>query len=542
MKKNFLFKIAMIVGLILIFGVLITACEDNTVPKTPNTVVDTFYTKGFTKADLTVQNATDELLYGLFNTLKPVSQQRDSSASSSSLSAEAPIVLGTVQYVFVLKVNYSETQINDNSVLCEIYDKEKENLVLGIYHVNSDTEPMLYLRIGNTKLKVPCSIDTMNILAPVTILDSTISLTDIIKLKSDTTIKYEYKKENSTYTKHFLVNIDLAETLKSLISNMKLPGSQLTSYSSDLNFFLTNMLGVTNSDISSTGLPPMYVTVECTTIEGMQNTFKSGRLSDMKVKLEVSSSPTHANTVFGGIPYEGSFQVVDFKSSNQLINNLFANADLGSFRRYDENPLRITLNFYYLAESTTRKYDFIAEIDYNSEDVNKTKAAIYIYDNIKNSNRLSIYLEDGVLWFNHLGNDNTVVNLKCHFDLTKVIEDLLELSPNQPDASLFNRSVVYILGAISASDQNKLRYTYSIENLTTLLGIAHSDIAKIINEATTGMDDTSKNFYDLYNEGAGKSFEELVSSKVAIQLSASDTFITSIEEVNLPEEEERGQL
>ncbi|MDR0751701.1 MAG: hypothetical protein LBF12_03810 [Christensenellaceae bacterium] len=541
MKKHVYIKIVILIALLAVISLLIVACTDSSNTDNTEKKVDAFYTSGFTKGTLSTQNATDELMYGLFNTLKPVSEQKAASVQSSSLVVEAPVVIGSIKFVFSLKINYSDTEINQNSVLCEVYNADKNEILLSFYHVNDETNPMLYIRVGDTKLKIPCPINSMNLLAPVNTFETAVSITDIVKLKSGSEIKYEYKKENSTYTKHFLVNIDLAETLKALISNTKLPGSAFVDYASDLNFLLKNILGVTSSEISTNGLPSMYLSLECKTIEGMQDSYKSGRLSSMSVKLDVSASSVHTNTVFGGIPYTAKFDITEFKSSIQLINNIFEGVNFSEYTRYDELPLKLTLNFYFLSESTTRKYDFIAEIDYDNENINNTKASIRIYDNQTNKNRLSIYLENEVLWFNYLDkNQDKEINVKCSFDLQKIMEDILELSPSNQETSLINRAVAYVLGALSIYDQNSIRYAYDIENLKTLLGIDNNKIAEIINSSTAGIgEDSSKSFYDLFGTG---NFEQVIALKVQIQLSSDEPFITNIDEVVLPDEEDRNKL
>ncbi|MDR2267127.1 MAG: hypothetical protein LBE09_06050 [Christensenellaceae bacterium] len=532
MKKHLFFHIIVVIALGIIIGILAVSCNGggNTNTET-KTETDSFYTAGFTKGNASVTDVANDLFFGLFNTIKSVSTSKPTSVTVSSLETEGIVNLANKSYTASLKLNYSETVKSDNVLRFEVMDSNGE-VIFSVYHINDDENPMLYVRSGDTKLQIPYPIQSMHILAPITSLDTmTEQLSDVIRLKTGTQIKYEYQKNDlQTYTKHFYAAIDLTATLKALVSN-----TAYNQYATDLNFLFKNLFNVTSAQVSSNGLPPMTLEVQFKTVEGAQSTFNAGRLSEIDVKFDVSRSSSHTSTIFEGLAYNLTLKLNELICKSELITNIIPVKLLENYTRYDLSPFKLAVDFYYVSEST-KKHAFVAEIDYNSDNINASTVAIYIR-NPDGLNRLSIYYKDCTLNFNYLDAvGNKITNIQCAFDLEKLMDEVLALSP-ESEASVYNRSLVYVLGALTLPNEETVRYKYELTKLNTLLSITPEDIQRIINESTTlTANGSPTTFYDAFSAASGISFANVVATSVAVEMDLTSAFITQIEEVVIPEE------
>jgi hypothetical protein len=511
------------------------ACGDPAKEKitgNPTSEKDSFYTEGYRKGTVSLTELLDDLFNGYFNTIKPVSDAKPVSTKDTSLEGEADFVANGRNFNMLLRLNYS-TEKSENVVAIEIRNTEKTETYIGIYHQNDDDSPIMYVKVGNTKMKIPhepFADGRLNLLAPLASSAelSAIPFTDIIKLKDKSTLKYEYKVDSktNTYTRHFYIPIDIVSTLKALVNV-----SVYDTNTADWDFLFKNLLGAEKDKIKSGSIPPITVDLDFTTVDGA-STFGKGRLSEMKFSVDVAASSQYHETVFAGASYSAKVSVVTFKTQNSLIADILPQ-EVKSYTQYDLQPYKVTLDFYYATEPNV-KYNLIAEIDYRHNNINTSVAAIYIEHPTTKERRLALFYDDGQLWFNYLNVDTQkIISVHCDMDLTNLINNVKELQTGGEE-SLINRSLIYALGSLSIINDNSAKYTYNYTNLNNLLSLTTQAVVDIINTSTATGD---KNFTILLAEnGDGLQFSTLLQTSVSVSIDINKTFIQKIDEVVFPDD------
>lgn len=510
----------LLIALILLIAAATVSCGDDPVRPDPDDV-DPFITPGYVQGSVTLEDTVTDLVNCLFNTLRPITVA-DRINSDSSLDAKMMIDLNGMAFIIEAKLNYSYKNPENTAFTLELRPKDEEDAFLGFYIYNGVNQAEYYFLLNNNKIKITSApVDKDSSILPLQFdeqLRSTIELALKSMLKVNETVRYEYKLFAGGTTRHYLCKINLPESLKALV---KL-GTVFGYDTRDLDYLLYNLLGVQLSEIDR--IPKTVIALDFITVNGSQNTFGNGIISDAKLNVDVESS-SNANTVFLGEAFYADIDIIKFNVGRTSLTDIKLPKDLLGFTEYKDKVYHLVSELYF--DNSPNIYNLDIQLKYDGNNAHQDAIVIDIKDKEENP-YFSAVFRDNLLVFS-VADGEELKTMSCPFDLDNFITLLLrEIRPpedgKQQDQNDLLKTLAYVIGAFRILSTEEISYKFVADNMFKLLKLDTDKLKNIFAAA-------SDNGFETALSQCGNDFESLFGRAFTVKVNLDEPFITLIDDI-----------
>lgn len=474
---------------------------------------DSWYTEGFTKANVDETDMLNDLFNSFSNQIKnastiKVNQQSPQYSMDMGIRIKINNVPGRVEF----KVNGDTENYVNRSLHLAIYKGEgsTENLflqvnVLPINEEQSDLFISLKGPEGFTKITMKIFSEVLDNIFPMTLgsgFDTTMgSIGQVVggALAFETEIKYEFKRAGNYCTRHYNVVIDLKTTLERLVDLIP-TFSEFQGLREDLAFFFANLLGIdsTNEDTIEATMPPMEIEIDFTTQKGTYLSFtgEDAIISNLSINCVVSedTSTQATNTRFKGERQEIELLWDKIIVRRNVLNEAMPgreelliydplNPNTEAYKMYNhDGPLAILLKGVYegdyVDEPMSMHFGF--KYNYYQPDGSDDEFCFRVFNDL-DQDVLSLYYKDNIAYFHGVSE----TDFSIPFDSSAFImgnggQNLLS------EENLLFKIVTYLLGAVEMMGENEIIINVETEYLTNVLGITLESFQQALNDAYRG--------------------------------------------------------
>lgn len=568
-NNKFLYVSFLCFFIILLIGV---GCgpRDN-IPTNPNieVPVDSWYTEGFTKGSTAKINGVNpdasetDMLEDLINSF--INQVKN--ASTLKVNQQYPSF--SLDMGFLVDINGLPGRIvfqtNDN-----INDHTKKSLHLAIYKGEGSSEE-LFLQInvlpddeefsdlfialsgseGTTKIAMKIFSSLIDSLLPISLgstFDSSVTgIAQVVGGAIDfgSAMKYEYKKHtNNSYIRHYNITIDLKVTLMRLVRAITgVP--QIGEFKADLDFFLSNILGIdstSDATIQDT-MPPVEIELDFITEKGLSPKVAGDNtiLTNLSLKCIVSEdiSTKSTNTRFKGERIEAEIlwdKIIvrrnvlndNMPGREELLiedpNNPDPDSDL--YVMYNHNgPLAIMLEGTYedVNSEKSQKIHIGFKYNYYQPDGSDDEFCFRVFDSETKDDIFSLYYKDNIAYF--VGLSDSVFSFPFNSSTFLNGESSGELLDEE---GLFFKLITYSIGAVELLSQDGIVLRIELKNLTEVLGVTTESLSNALNQAYTQAGGDGKLTDLLISKGVDIQ-QFMNSTSFVLRISLDDEFIQIFE-------------
>lgn len=509
----------LLAGLLLIMVFLTVSCNGDFQPPIKE-VPDPFYTQGFTKGSTTPEDMIYDLVRSAFNTIRPLSVN-DTLSGDRSMAAQVLVDLNGMAFTLDFKLNYVAAD-GGSTLTLEMRPKDSQNVTIGVYFYNTAENAVLYLSLNDNKIKITMSESTASGVLPLNYskdLYATLELALKSFLKFDGDIKYEYKTASAGTVRHYLCKINLVESLKLLLTL----GSVFSYDTSDIDFLLRSLIGVSIDDIDNKGIPETAIQLEFKTVEGTKYGVGNGKVAEISLDVDVESS-ANLNTVFKGEAFYAVIDLVNIEVSRSLLTNIKKQSELTGFVEYNDKAYHFEAELKYADDNTP--YTLSVDCRFDGLESNEDRVAAYITDRAEGKNIFSLFYLNNRMYLNIM-DGGVEKNLEADMDFNAFVALCQAFFANREDAG-FMKTLVYILGSFQIEDINTISFTFVSALFNEIMGL---NVFKIINL----LDGASEDDFGQLLEDAGIDLETLFNRRFKINADLSTDLLTLINDVEFPE-------
>ncbi len=386
-KKKFKWILA--ICILTVVTSLLVACQlTNPGGKTPSDDNNNDGTNdGFVTAQATVEDMSAELVGGINSALRPATTAHlGAEHPNASIYTEWQVSINDKAALLTFAIDYDYAKFTERQadatrmIATLVYEGETEPDFEVYFYSDDNFLPQdaeadpnnarsggnLYISLGDADIYLPLFDSSLSQLLPMNVMNGTLISQVLSASINFSELQYSYKdEEGSKRTRRYTVEIDVAQTLSKLLSYFD-RDSELEQYLSPVKELIEAIFGVSTSNLEK-NMPETTLKVYFETTGGLRNTTGSGRLSDIKVELNVAASQ-NTQTIFGGKEYDiiAELMTCEVKSSAISPEKMPASDDprFENYYVYDAKAMRVDGKIrYFDPESPVFEAEKFYDID-----------------------------------------------------------------------------------------------------------------------------------------------------------------------------------
>lgn len=522
-------KLFFIVIIIAVACLGLVACVKPDQPGPGQPIIDDFGTPGFKRDVTTSSEMFDDFVGGLMQTMKYASSEVvPSQFEKIAISLRLELDFNGNQSYILFKSGYDAVRPQNTTVCIEVYSKATEELQAGMYLFEKTSH--LYLQLYDNKIKIPIEPGSVSGIFPINMrFDADASMLVASGLKSfmfaKGDIDYEYKiykpdKNNSYCERHFRFDVDVARSLKQLAQMNADWQSTLGLKNGEMDFIFENILGVGSADILAGNIPDSKVTVEFSTQGGNPDFVGYGRLTKLKINMDVDKTVCE-DGVFGK-DINLLLNATQVNVSNSTAQGLPNENAFSDFVDYNETKFRLHSEMKYDEESENN--DVVIDFIYDADDGEKTSFLLSAIGKDTGAENCSIYYLNRYIYLNWISGGQEY-NIEGHFDFNRFMQELGGIREEEAKSGLFS-ILSYLLSSLRLQN-GIISYRFEPRFFGQLSGVDIETLLEIF-------DRCSDEDVAALLEAEGAAITDLY-RPFTLLLHSSETIIEPISEILLPE-------
>lgn len=498
-----------------------TACNHDsgtTDTPQPGTQTDPFYTNGYIKDTI----PSFEFMYS--DLIKSVTNSYNKMITTSITATNpyctavlgATLELNGEKFGFDLEFGYDRN--SDEAFACNIRLTDKKgDTLMGVAYFNSKKADTVntYITLAENKIKIPFWKEMIPKTFP---LEANAELSEwfgnlfnsVIRAKEGTT-KYEYQLVSGKVTRHYYFEVDILATLRQLFGL-----ASLFDYDTkDINFILSNILGITETQINNGSIPDSRVCFEFKTVGGYQSSAGGGTIGSMNIIMDIEASEVYKDTVFEGKDYHIVATLNTIKVTNEKNTTIATESAYSGYAEYSDKTFRVTAETTF--KDSTDAYNFDAKFLYDGINPEKTTIDVTVINARTEEERFSVNLSESVLNSTLTGKELTVP-----FDfgglVTSVGEHFKATESDEPVS--VPKVIAYIVGALRVNG-SKVSFTFCGDKFSGITGLNAGNILQYL-------DDNTETDLAAYLDECGVDFAAVLQTEFKITIDLTEDFITQV--------------
>lgn len=445
---------------------------------------DDFGTIGFKRDNATSSEMFSDLIGGVMQAIKPASNEVVPSQSYKiALNFRVNIEINGVKSYIIFKSNYDERKQKDTVLMVELYSAKDDSLQIGMYLFQQNEGVNLYIHMDDNKIRIPLANQKLYDMYPVqTKFDSTASSLVAMGFELFLNVKgkidYEYKEANNFVERHYRFYVDVPASLSKLISMSPEWQENMGIFSSELDFILQNFLGIDSADITAGNIPDTQIEVEFSTIGGNRDSFGQGKLSKIKLLVDVKSMQT-GDTVFGK-DFKILIDAPQLVINNSVVSNMPKEDIFADYTDYDDRKFRMytVMRFDDGDEASDVTVDFI----YDAYNADNTQFAMSAIGKDSGDEKCSIFYRNRYIYINWK-TETAEHNIEGHFDFNKLLIELRLQAKNSPNMGFFS-ILSYVMDSLRIQGNGSLSYHFMPEFFYDLAGLNNERLLEILDDCS----------------------------------------------------------
>lgn len=477
----------LVILIIAVASVALVACVtkppvDGT-DENPQTPIDSFWTKGFTRERISASEMFSDLIGGTMQSLRQASSEViPSETYKTAAHAILNIEYNGIKSQLVIKANYDYRKPEDTVVTCEVFSSDNQ-LQIGVYAYQQSGFTNLYISLEDNKIKIPLTDFNLSDIFPLDLqFDASASnlVASGFRMFMDVkgNVDYEYKTVNNYCERHYRFEVDAARSLTKLV--MMTPDWQETMGMSphDIDLLCRNLLGINSADVLEGNMPATTLKVEFTTQGGNPNYPGMGKLTKLKLNLKAEAMQ-NADTVFGK-DFDIILDATQIKITNSVVSDIPKESKFSTYTDYSDLKFR----FYCAMQAgSAPACDITVDFVYDGENGVNTCFALSAVAISNKQELCSIYYKSGRIYLNWLSN-NVQKNIQCQFDFNRFILNLESQVDSAPSLN-FVSFLSYIMASLRLQNDGSLSYSFTPQFFTDLATLDSDMFLQLLQSCST---------------------------------------------------------